>query len=175
MPALLNAGSARVWHSPQWPTVCRPWYSTTCNMSGVGMRSGRLTANRKQPMLFAVGLSALCQSGWKRFRSIQARSQPPGPPPLDAEIQQLIDANQTSANNPEAAEGGIKTVAQDAATSCYAATAAELPVRRSLFQRTANRSSCSRRSNFQWWCTHYAIDPSHADQLWSISEELIGQ
>ena len=49
MPALLNAGALAM-HSLQWPTVCRSWYSTTRNMNGETMRSGRLTANRKRPM-----------------------------------------------------------------------------------------------------------------------------
>ena len=115
--------------------------------------------------------------GWKRFRSIQARLQPPlGRHLSDAEIQQLINANQTSANNPEAAEGGIKTVAQGAATSCYAATAAELTGKGGAYLEDCQIAQVvADDPNFRGGVRDYAIDPSHADQLWSISEELIGQ
>ena len=129
MPALLNAGSARVVALTSMAHRMSPVVFDDLQYERRGYEKWQAYGQSKTAnALFAVGLSARYANQGVEAFSVHpgAIATPLGRHLSDAEIQQLINANQTSANNPEAAEGGIKTVAQGAATSCYAATAAEL-------------------------------------------------
>jgi len=126
--------------------------------------------------LFAVGLTArYAKQGVEAF-SVHpgAIATPLGRHLSDAEIQQLVNANQNSANNAD--EGGIKTVEQGAATSCFAATATELAGKGGAYLEDCQIATVvADDPNFRGGVRDYAIDPDNAEQLWSVSEEWIGQ
>ena len=179
MPALLNAESARVVALTSMAHRMSPVVFDDLQYERREYEKWQAYGQSKTAnALFAVGLSARYANQGVEAFSVHpgAIATPLGRHLSDAEIQQLINANQTSANNPEAAEGGIKTVAQGAATSCYAATAAELTGKGGAYLEDCQIAQVvADDPNFRGGVRDYAIDPSHADQLWSISEELIGQ
>lgn len=129
--------------------------------------------------LFAVALNA-------RFsgRGVEAFSVHPGAiaTPLGRhlaaeEIEQLVKDNAMSATNPEDAEqGGIKTVAQGAATSVYAATAAELSGKGGAYLENCGIADVVPNDpTFRGGVRDYAVDVEQADRLWNVSESLVSQ
>lgn len=129
--------------------------------------------------LFAVALNA-------RFsgRGVEAFSVHPGAiaTPLGRhlaaeEIEQLIKDNARSATNPEDAEqGGIKTVAQGAATSVFAATAAELSGKGGAYLENCGIAEVVPNDpTFRGGVRNYAVDVEQADRLWNVSESLVSQ
>ncbi|QYU70694.1 SDR family NAD(P)-dependent oxidoreductase [Leptolyngbya sp. 15MV] len=68
----------------------------------------------------------------------------------------------------------FKTVPQGAATTCWAATAAELEGRGGFYAEDCHVAAvddADRRGGVRT----YAVDPATADALWALSEELVGQ
>lgn len=72
-------------------------------------------------------------------------------------------------------EGGFrwKTIPQGAATSCWAATAGELEGRGGVYCEDCHVAEVDDESANQG-VRSYAVNPSYADQLWKLSEELTG-
>ena len=129
--------------------------------------------------LFAVGLNA-------RFldRGVEAFSVHPGAiaTPIGRhlaaeEIEQLVKDNATSATNPEDADqGGIKTVAQGAATSVYAATALELSGMGGAYLENCGVADVVPDDpSFRGGVRDYAVDVEQADRLWNVSESMVSQ
>lgn len=179
MPLLLQAPSARVVALTSMAHRMSPVVFEDINYQQRTYEKWQAYGQSKTAnALFAVGLTArYADQGVEAF-SVHpgAIATPLGRHLSEAEIQQLIDANQTSANNPDADEGGIKTVTQGAATSCYAATAAALTGKGGAYLEDCQIAQVvADDPNFRGGVRDYAIDPNHAEQLWSVSEELIGQ
>lgn len=72
-------------------------------------------------------------------------------------------------------DGGFqwKTIPQGAATSCWAATAEELEGKGGVYCEDCHVASVDDESSTAG-VRSYAINPSHADQLWKLSEDQTG-
>ncbi len=66
-----------------------------------------------------------------------------------------------------------KTIPQGAATSCWAATAAELEGKGGVYCEDCHVAEVDDQSS-TGGVRSYALNPSYADQLWAMSEELTG-
>lgn len=69
----------------------------------------------------------------------------------------------------------FKTVAAGAATSVYAATAPELEGRGGFYLYDCQIAEVNDDQTVSGGVRSYAIDPNAAQQLWTISEEMVGQ
>ena len=69
----------------------------------------------------------------------------------------------------------MKTVEAGAATSVYAATAPELEGRGGIYLEDCGVAELSDSEDFVEGVRAYAVDPDLARQLWTVSEEMIGQ
>ena len=72
-------------------------------------------------------------------------------------------------------DGGFqwKTIPQGAATTCWAATAPELEGRGGVYCEDCHVASVDDESSTAG-VRSYALNPSHADQLWKLSEDQTG-
>jgi NAD(P)-dependent dehydrogenase (short-subunit alcohol dehydrogenase family) len=68
----------------------------------------------------------------------------------------------------------FKTIPQGAATTCWVATAAELEGRGGLYAEDCHIAEVDDASP-TGGVRSYAIDPATSDELWTLSEELVGQ
>ena len=66
-----------------------------------------------------------------------------------------------------------KTIPQGAATSCWAATAPELEGKGGVYCEDCHVAEVDDESS-TGGVRSYALNPSYADQLWKLSEELTG-
>jgi NAD(P)-dependent dehydrogenase (short-subunit alcohol dehydrogenase family) len=71
--------------------------------------------------------------------------------------------------------GGFKEVPAGAATSVWAATAPELDGRGGLYLEDCAESAPAGTDGITTGYLDYAVDPKLAEQLWKVSEELVGQ
>jgi len=69
----------------------------------------------------------------------------------------------------------LKTVAQGAATSVYAATAPELEGRGGVYLEDCHVAEVNDDPESREGVRSYALDPAAAARLWELSEELVGQ
>lgn len=67
-----------------------------------------------------------------------------------------------------------KTIPQGAATSCYAATAPELEGKGGVYCEDCHVAEVD-DGNANAGVRSYAVDPAKAEQLWALSEELVGE
>lgn len=130
--------------------------------------------------LFAVGLSS-------RFsdNGLEAFSVHPGviATPLGrhlerGEIERITKENQKSSEstNQEADQdqGGIKSVEQGAATSCFAATAPELTGKGGAYLEDCHIAEVvADDPSLRGGVRDYAIDAQNAERLWAASDEMI--
>jgi NAD(P)-dependent dehydrogenase (short-subunit alcohol dehydrogenase family) len=82
-------------------------------------------------------------------------------------LQQLSDLR------PPGEEPFWKTVEQGAATSCWTATAPELAGQRAWFYEDCHRAEITEDPLAPAGVRAYALDPDRAEQLWSLSEDLV--
>ena len=68
----------------------------------------------------------------------------------------------------------FKTIPQGAATSCYAATATELKGRDGVYCEDCHVAAVD-DADPTGGVRSYAVDPGTADQLWALSQELVGE
>ena len=68
----------------------------------------------------------------------------------------------------------FKTIAQGAATTCWAATAPELDGRGGLYAEDCHIAKVDDTST-KGGVRSYAMDPANADRLWTLSEEMVGE
>lgn len=69
----------------------------------------------------------------------------------------------------------FKSIPAGAATSVYAATAPELEGRGGLYLEDCHIAAVNDADNARNGVKSYAIDPVRARQLWSVSEDLVGE
>lgn len=69
---------------------------------------------------------------------------------------------------------GFKSIPQGAATTCWAATAAELEGRGGLYAEDCHIAAVD-DANPVGGVRSYALDPDGADRLWTLSEEMVGE
>jgi hypothetical protein len=69
---------------------------------------------------------------------------------------------------------GMKTIPQGAATTCWAATSAELEGKGGIYCEDCHVAEMDDNSPIGG-VRSYALDPSSADRLWEISEEFVGE
>ena len=69
----------------------------------------------------------------------------------------------------------LKTVAQGAATSVYAATAPELEGRGGVYLEDCRVAEVTDDPEVRAGVRSYALDPAAAGRLWELSEELVGE
>ncbi|MXO91795.1 SDR family NAD(P)-dependent oxidoreductase [Pontixanthobacter aquaemixtae] len=69
---------------------------------------------------------------------------------------------------------GFKTIPQGAATTCVAATASDLAGKGGVYLEDCNVSAVD-DENEKSGVRSYALDPAKADELWAISEQMVGQ
>jgi len=84
-----------------------------------------------------------------------------------AYMQERIKTNSQSGS-------GLKTEAQGAATSCYAATAPELEGKGGIYLEDCHLAHIEEESTVSG-VRPYAIDADNAERLWALSEEIVGQ
>ncbi len=84
-------------------------------------------------------------------------------------LQQLSDLR------PPGDEPFWKTVEQGAATTCYTATNAELAGRRAWFYEDCRRAEITDDPLAPAGVRAYALDPDRAEELWTLSEDLVAQ
>jgi len=84
-----------------------------------------------------------------------------------AYMQERIKTNSQSGS-------GLKTEAQGAATSCYAATAPELEGKGGIYLEDCHLADIEEESTVSG-VRPYAIDADNAERLWALSEEIVGQ
>lgn len=129
--------------------------------------------------LFAVGLT-------KRFadRGIEAFAVHPGviATPLSRHMTQedfdrILGENQPHNDDGESKPtGGMKSVEQGAATSCYAATAPELTGKGGAYLEDCHIAELvANDSPMRGGVRHFACDSAAAEKLWTVSEDMIGQ
>ena len=72
--------------------------------------------------------------------------------------------------------GGIKTVEQGAATSCYAATAPELAGKGGAYLENCGIAEpVPDDSDVRYGIRGFASDPQAAEKLWTVSEDMVGR
>ena len=129
--------------------------------------------------LFAVGLNA-------RFaaQGVEAFSVHPGVIATrlsrhmtQEDFDRILSENQPAKDDDgERSTGGMKSVEQGAATSCYAATAPELTGKGGAYLENCRiAEQVPDDSKMRGGIRHYAYDPSAAEQLWAASEAMVGQ
>ncbi|WP_202386959.1 SDR family NAD(P)-dependent oxidoreductase [Qipengyuania algicida] len=69
---------------------------------------------------------------------------------------------------------GFKSIPQGAATTCWVATASELADRGGLYAENCHVAEIDDDSTTEG-VRSYAIEPKKAEQLWKLSEELVGE
>ena len=69
---------------------------------------------------------------------------------------------------------GLKTIPQGAATTCWAATSADLQGRGGIYCEDCHVAEIDDEAP-EGGVRSYAVDPAIADRLWSLSEELVGE
>ena len=86
------------------------------------------------------------------------------------------DVAEMMARIQESAGGGFtfKTVEQGAATTCWAATAPGLAGKGGVYCEDCHVAEVDDRDP-NGGVRSYAVDPAVAEQLWSLSEELVGE
>jgi len=178
MPALLKAGSARVIALSSMAHRMSPMVFDDIQYQSRPYEKWQAYGQSKTAnILFAVGLNdRYAEQGVEAFAVHPgAIATPLGRHLAEKEIQALVEANKTSANNPEDKEqGGIKTVEQGAATSCYAATAPALAGKGGVYLEDCGiATQVSDDPNFRGGVRDYALNSADADRLWEITEELI--
>ncbi len=178
MPALLKADSARVVALSSMAHRMSPVVFDDIQYQHRPYEKWQAYGQSKTAnILFAVGLNErYADQGVEAFAVHPgAIATPLGRHLGEEEIQALIDANKTSANNPEDVErSGIKSVEQGAATSCYAATASELSGKGGVYLEDCGIAlQVSDDPNFRGGVREYALDLANAQRLWEITEELI--
>ena len=182
MPTLLKSGNARIVSLSSMGHRASPIVFDDINYENRPYEKWQAYGQAKTAnALFAVGLN-------NRFsaKGIEAFSVHPGVilTPLSRHLtQEDIDriANSSNQNNdsdnPENADqSGVKTVAQGAATSCYAATAPELSGKGGAYLENCNIAEILPGNSTE---THgvrdFAIDSDAAEKLWQASENMVGQ
>ena len=182
MPTLLKSGNARIVSLSSMGHRASPIVFDDINYENRPYEKWQAYGQAKTAnALFAVGLN-------NRFaaKGIEAFSVHPGVilTPLSRHLtQEDIDRIASSSNqnddsdNPENADqSGVKTVAQGAATSCYAATAPELSGKGGAYLENCNIAEVLPGNSAE---THgvrdFAIDPDAAEKLWQASENMVGQ
>jgi len=70
--------------------------------------------------------------------------------------------------------GGLKTIAQGAATTCWVATAPELEGKGGLYAEDCHIAEVDDESPIGG-VRSYAVDEAKAERLWALSEELVGE
>ena len=178
MPALLKADSARVIALSSMAHRMSPVVFDDIQYQSRPYEKWQAYGQSKTAnILFAVGLNdRYAEQGVEAFAVHPgAIATPLGRHLAEKEIQALVEANKTSANNPEDKEqGGIKTVEQGAATSCYAATAPALAGKGGVYLEDCGiATQVSDDPNFRGGVRDYALNSADADRLWEITEELI--
>lgn len=95
------------------------------------------------------------------------------------EIDALVKATlerQESDPDPDPNHGGVKTVAQGAATSCYAATAPELAGKGGVYLEDCQIAQATDPDSPKGYGVRpWAYDPEAAERLWAMSEEMLGR
>lgn len=92
----------------------------------------------------------------------------------EADVTGLMASIAASAKADGKPNEGLKTIPQGAATTCYAATAAALAGRGGVYLEdcgVAQVDDISRTSGVR----SYAVDPDKAEQLWAMSETMVGE
>ena len=90
------------------------------------------------------------------------------------EIEQITKDNDDANNTGGEDRGGIKTVEQGAATSCYAAAHPELAGRGGIYLEDCNPAErVPADSNLRGGVRDFAIDPEQAERLWQVTEEML--
>ena len=78
--------------------------------------------------------------------------------------------------DPAAFQAGFKTIPQGAATSCWAATAAELEGRGGLYLEDCAVAAPAEQANLtEGGYAPRAMDPARAERLWALSEQWVGE
>ena len=76
--------------------------------------------------------------------------------------------------NSTSGEVNFKTIPQGAATSCYAATSADLEGKGGVYLEDCHVSKVDNDSQKEG-VRSYALDPDNAEKLWALSEKLVGE
>lgn len=129
--------------------------------------------------LFAVGLN-------QRFadKGVEAFSVHPGVIATrlsrhmtQEDFDRILGENQPSDKDKNSkSSGGMKSVEQGAATSCYAATAPELTGKGGAYLEDCHIAEpVPDDSTMLGGIRHFAYDPAAADKLWAASEAMVGQ
>lgn len=86
-------------------------------------------------------------------------------------MRKQIEASQSPDTK---AEGGLKSIPQGAATTCFAATAPQLEGRGGIYCEDCHVAEIT-DDNPLGGVKTYAVDPDKAEKLWALSERLVGQ
>ncbi len=180
MPALIKAAPARIVSLSSLGHRASPVMFDDINYENRPYEKWAAYGQSKTAnALFAVGLNA-------RFaaKGVEAFSVHPGVimTPLarhmtKADIERLTRENEAAQKKPgNAGRGGIKTVEQGAATSCYAATAVELKGQGGAYlEDCAIAERVADDSEMRGGVRDYAINTHNAERLWTVSEQMVGQ
>ncbi|MEP2735663.1 MAG: oxidoreductase [Erythrobacter sp.] len=121
-------------------------------------------------VLFSVALD-------KRLNDIDVFAVHPGG--IQTNLGRHLTEEQTAAlvKRVQESSGGnfaFKSVEQGAATSCWAATAPDIAGQGGVYAEDCHIAEIDNESS-AGGVRSYALDPELAEQLWSVSEELIGE
>ena len=119
--------------------------------------------------LFTVGLD-------ERLRAKGVRSLAVHPGMIMTELSRHMEPADMDAilRGRDIADIGFKTVAQGSATSVWAATAAELEGKGGLYLEDCQIAAAATPGSDSG-VEDYALDPALADQLWQMSETMVGE
>lgn len=180
MPALLKAAPARVVSLSSLGHRASPIVFDDIHYEERAYEKWQAYGQAKTAnALFAVGLNA-------RFadKGVEAFGVHPGVIATnlarhitEEDIQRIVDENKEMKKDPaNAGRGGIKSVEQGAATSCYAATAPELTGKGGAYLEDCGLAEkVPDDTSFRGGVRGFAIDPEAAEKLWAASEAMVGQ
>lgn len=92
----------------------------------------------------------------------------------DEDRQWMMERMRKQAEETGREGGGLKTIPQGAATTCWAATSAALEGRGGLYCEDCHVAEQD-DTDPMGGVRSYAVDPAAAERLWTLSEELVGQ
>ncbi len=121
-------------------------------------------------VLFAVDLERRLGD-----RGVHANAIHPGVIPTDLARHMVPEDFEHLKNRAPSGKMRFKTVEAGSATSVYAATAPELEGRGGLYLEDCGVAEVNDADDATSGVRSYALDPQAAEQLWMVSEEILGQ
>ena len=168
-PALLKGVPSRVVNLSSLGHILSPVHLDDVNFDNREYKKWRSYGQSKTAnVLFSVGME-------KRLGDKGVHTYAVHPGSIQTNIQRHIPKEELERTR-QASPGKLKTVAQGAATTVFAATSPDLEGKGGLYLADCQVSPVDDINNDDPNVVRsYAIDPDQAERLWALSESMVGQ